>query len=196
MSALLRLRAGIGEHERQSACRRCPAGFAPGLWILRHLSCGRTTRRLPKSRGCRLPIERVIAWTMLLQMPDARDSLLDARAMAGRHPPQQDGRPFKMLEPIGAAAIEALVHRLPDKALKRVARDLKQDIAASGQKAILRLAVADQATACERRSHSSKPMRPRRTSPNGTSECCSTRPPKYRASGSRTTSRGSPTAFR
>jgi hypothetical protein len=54
----------------------------------------------------------------------------------------------------------------------------------------------DQAPACERRSHSSKPMRPRRASPNGTSECSSTRPPKYRASGSLTTSRGSPTAFR
>ncbi len=54
----------------------------------------------------------------------------------------------------------------------------------------------DQAPACERRSHSSKPMRPRRASPNGTSECSSTRPPKYRASRSLTTSRGSPTAFR
>ena len=54
----------------------------------------------------------------------------------------------------------------------------------------------DQALACERRSHSSKPMRPRRASPNGTSERSSTRPPLYRASGSLTTSRGSPTAFR
>src|ERR1700716_1012837 len=54
----------------------------------------------------------------------------------------------------------------------------------------------DQACVCERRSHSSKPMRPRRASPNGTSERSSTRPPKYRASGSLTTSRGSPTAFR
>src|SRR6516165_12092094 len=53
-----------------------------------------------------------------------------------------------------------------------------------------------QAAARERWSHSSKPMRPRRASPNGTSERSSTRPPKYRASGSRTTSRGSPTAFR
>ena len=53
-----------------------------------------------------------------------------------------------------------------------------------------------QARACERRSHSSRPMRPRRASPNGTSERSSTRPPKYRASGSRTTSRGSPTAIR
>src|SRR5215471_7010558 len=35
-----------------------------------------------------------------------------------------------------------------------------------------------QARACERRSHSSSPMRPRRASPNGTSECSSTRAPK------------------
>src|SRR5438876_3363031 len=54
----------------------------------------------------------------------------------------------------------------------------------------------DQALACERRSHSSRPMRPRRASPNGTRERSSTRPPKYRASGSLTTSRGSPSAFR
>ncbi len=47
-----------------------------------------------------------------------------------------------------------------------------------------------------RRSHSSTPMWPRRASPKGTSERASTRPPKYRASGSLTTSRGSPTAFR
>lgn len=46
------------------------------------------------------------------------------------------------------------------------------------------------------RSHSSRLMRPRRASPNGTRECCSTRPPKYRASGSRTTARPSPVAFR
>src|SRR5262245_22798798 len=44
----------------------------------------------------------------------------------------------------------------------------------------------DQAAACERRSHSSKPMWPRRASPSGTSERSSTRPPKYRASGSLT----------
>src|SRR5439155_5612290 len=54
----------------------------------------------------------------------------------------------------------------------------------------------NQALACERRSHSAKPMPPRRALPNGTSERSSTRPPKYRASGSLTTVRGSPTAFR
>src|SRR5262245_51917265 len=60
----------------------------------------------------------MIAWTMLLQMLHAPGSLLDARPMPGRHPPQYDRWPFKILEPIGAAAIEALMDCLPDKALK------------------------------------------------------------------------------
>ena len=59
-----------------------------------------------------------------------------------------------------------------------------------------RPADAGQAAARERRNHSSNPMRPSRASPNGTSERSSTKPPKYRASGSRSTWRGSPTAFR
>ena len=54
----------------------------------------------------------------------------------------------------------------------------------------------DQAAARERRSHSSRLIRPRRASPNGTSERSSTRPAKYPASGSPATSRRSPTAFR
>ena len=79
-----------------------------GVGFLRRLSCGRATRCLPKLRGRRLPIKGVIAWTMLLQMLDARHRLLHARPTAGRHPPQHDGRPFKMLEPVAAAAVEAL----------------------------------------------------------------------------------------
>src|SRR5262245_35639220 len=55
---------------------------------------------------------------MLLQMLDAGESLRDARPMADRHPPQHKGRPCKMLKPIGAAAIEALMDCSPDKALK------------------------------------------------------------------------------
>src|SRR5665213_2836204 len=51
-------------------------------------------------------------------MFDARQRLLDARSVANRHPPQCDGRSFEMFEPIGAAAIEALVYGLPDKALE------------------------------------------------------------------------------
>src|SRR5215813_12320863 len=54
----------------------------------------------------------------------------------------------------------------------------------------------DRAFAGERRSHSSRPIRPRRASPNGTRERSSTRPPQYLAWGSSTTVRGSPTAFR
>src|SRR5690348_16811222 len=57
---------------------------------------------------------------MLLQVLHARDSFLDARPMADRNPPQHDGRPFKMLKPLGAVAIEPLVDRLPDKTLKSV----------------------------------------------------------------------------
>jgi hypothetical protein len=57
-------------------------------------------------------------------------------------------------------------------------------------------ATGDHVLACERRSHSLKSMLPRRASPNGTSDRSSTRPPKYRASGSLTTVRGSPIAFR
>ena len=59
----------------------------------------------------------------------------------------------------------------------------------------LRGARGDQAAACEPRTHSSKPMRPRRALPNGTSERSLSRPPQYRASGSLTTLRGSPIAF-
>src|SRR5262245_52412624 len=101
-----------------SAAVRVRAGFRSWPRLLRGLSCRRTTRRLPKGCGCHLPIKRVLACTMLLQMLDASDSLLHARSMAGRHPPQREGRPCKMLKPIGAAAIKAPVHRLPDKLLK------------------------------------------------------------------------------
>ncbi len=89
-----------------------------GFGALCHLPCGRTTCRLPELRGRRLPIKRVIAWAMVLQMLDSRDRLLDARPMADRHPPHHDRRPFKRLKPIGAAAIEAPMYCLPDKALK------------------------------------------------------------------------------
>src|SRR5215472_17850988 len=61
---------------------------------------------------------------------------------------------------------------------------------------LLRLADTDQAAVRERPSHSSRVMRPSRASPNGTSERSSIRAPKCRASGSRTTLRGSSTAFR
>src|SRR5690349_9999865 len=97
---------------------RAPNRFtATWPFALRRLSCRRTTRRLPKLRGCRLPVERVIARTVLLQMGDAGESFLDARPMANGHPPQRHRWPVKMLKPIGAAPIEALVHGLPNKVL-------------------------------------------------------------------------------
>jgi len=88
--------------------------------------------------------------------------------------------------------------------LRRIREDLTNGSVATSSEQRMRFIeplsfgwrMRDQAAACERRSHSSKPMRPRCASPNGTSECSSTRPPQYRASGSLTTSRGSPTAFR
>src|SRR5690348_8556823 len=56
---------------------------------------------------------------MLFQMRQARDGLFHAWPMAGRHPPQRDGRSLKMLEPVGATAVEALVYGLPDEVLQR-----------------------------------------------------------------------------
>src|SRR5262249_15409130 len=53
-------------------------------------------------------------------MFETRRSLYDVGPMAGRYPPQHHRRPFKLLEPIGAAAIELLMDRFPDKALKRL----------------------------------------------------------------------------
>src|SRR5579872_5234215 len=87
---------------------------------LRHVGSGRAARGLPELRGGRLPVEGVMVRAMLLEMRQPRDGLLDARPMANGHPPQHDGRPLKMLEPVGTAAIEALVDGLPDKALERV----------------------------------------------------------------------------
>ena len=90
------------------------------LGVLRHLSSRYATRCFPKLCRCRLPVKRVLAWTVLFQMREARDSLLDARPMPGRYPPQHHGWTFKMLEPIDTAAVKALVNRLPDKLLQCV----------------------------------------------------------------------------
>ena len=60
-----------------------------------------------------------MACTVLLQVLDARDSLLDARPMTNRHPPQRNRRSLEMLEPFFTTAIEALVHGLPDEVLER-----------------------------------------------------------------------------
>src|SRR5262245_54016496 len=70
-----------------------------GILALSHLSPGRTTRRLPKLGGCRLPIEGVVARAVLFQVIEPRDRLLDARPVAGRHLPHYEIRPVEMLEP-------------------------------------------------------------------------------------------------
>jgi hypothetical protein len=85
---------------------------------LRHLSCRRTPRRLPKLRGHRLPIKRVIAWTVPLQVIDARDRVFDTRSMSDGHPPHHEIRTIKVLEPFGTATVEALVDRLIDEPLE------------------------------------------------------------------------------
>src|SRR5262245_15852350 len=70
-----------------------------GILVLSHLSPGRTTRRLPKLGGCRLPIEGVVARAVLFQVIEPRDRLLDRRPVAGRHLPHYEIRPVEMLEP-------------------------------------------------------------------------------------------------
>src|SRR5690242_4690292 len=97
----------------------CRSVLPTGLSVLSHLPGGRTARRLPELRRGTLPIEGVIARTVLLQMRQPRDGLFHAWPMAGRHPPQRDGRSLKMLEPVGATAVEALVYGLPDEVLQR-----------------------------------------------------------------------------
>ena len=100
-------------------------GATQRLSVLRRLSCGHATRRLPKLRGRRLPIKRVVAWTLLLQVLKPRDRVLDARAMAGWYPPHDEIMVFKMLEPFGTAVVILLVNGLVDKALER--RDVLPD---------------------------------------------------------------------
>ena len=70
-----------------------------GILVLRHLSYGRTARSLPKLCGCRFPIEGVVARAVLFQVIESRDRLLDARPVAGRHPPHHEITPIEMLEP-------------------------------------------------------------------------------------------------
>src|SRR5260370_35792255 len=77
------------------------------------------------------------------------------------------------------------LRRIREDAAERHGGDKQRTEDAFHGAPILRLADRDQAAACERRSHSPKPMRPRRASPNGTSEGSSTPPPQYPASRSR-----------
>ena len=59
-----------------------------------------------------MPIECVVARAVLFQVIEPRDRLLDARPVAGRHPPHHEIRPIEMLEPFRAPPIETLVQML------------------------------------------------------------------------------------
>src|SRR6185312_4367613 len=77
-----------------------------------------TTRRLRQLRGGRHPIKGVFARPVLLQMVQPRNRLLYAGTVSGAHPPHHKIWSVEMLEPLGAAAIEAPVDRLIDEALE------------------------------------------------------------------------------
>src|SRR5690348_2314155 len=57
---------------------------------------------------------------MRFEMIEPRNRLFDARPMTDGHPPHREIRPVEMLEPFGAAAVEALVNGLIDKTLQRL----------------------------------------------------------------------------
>src|SRR5262245_19720604 len=78
----------------------CSVSLHLGILVLRHLSYGRTTRRLPKLCRCRLPIEGVVARAVLFEVIEPGNRLLDARQVAGRHPPHHEIRPIEVLEPL------------------------------------------------------------------------------------------------
>src|SRR5712691_1912678 len=62
----------------------------------------------------------MVARAVLLQMFQSGNRLLDTRPMARGHPPHHEIWSLEVLEPLGAAAIEALVNCLIDEALKRL----------------------------------------------------------------------------
>src|SRR5437870_4569311 len=61
----------------------------------------------------------MLAWSVRLQMFEAVDRLLNGRQMALGQPPHHHVTLLKLLEPLVAAAVKALVHGLPDKPLER-----------------------------------------------------------------------------
>src|SRR4030088_2481603 len=88
-----------------------------------------------------------------------------------------------------------LLRRIREDAAERQGGDKQREEGAFHGALSLRLAVADQAPAPERRRHSSKPRRPRRASPNGTSERSSTRRRRYGSWRSLPRSPGPPPSF-
>src|SRR5215471_3794364 len=78
-------------------------------------------RRPPQlCSGSVLPAERMLARPMQLEMFKPFDRFPNAGPMACRHPPHHQVRAVELLEPFLTAAIETLVHRLPDVALERL----------------------------------------------------------------------------
>src|SRR4029450_744327 len=81
----------------------------------------RAPRRFPQLRRRQaFPAEGVVARPLLLQMPQPLDRLLSRWPMAGWHPPHHEIALVHSLEPLMTAAIEAFVHRLPNKPLERL----------------------------------------------------------------------------
>src|SRR5262249_35585699 len=81
----------------------------------------RATRCLPQlRRRDALPAEAAIARPGSPERTEPLDRLLDGRPMAGRNPPHHEIRTLQVLEPFGAAPIEALVEGLPDEAFQRL----------------------------------------------------------------------------
>ena len=113
------IKAGIPDRSFVASKRHRSVGFVARPLVLGDLSCGHTTRRLPKLCGCHLPIEGVVARSVLFQVIEPRHRLLDARPVANRHPPHHEIRTLEMLEPFRASPIEALVQGQINEAFER-----------------------------------------------------------------------------
>src|SRR5580693_8636535 len=85
------------------------------------LSVRRAPRRLPQlgSRHA-FPAERMVGGTVRGEMFEPLLRLDQRRSMIGRHPPHHQVRSIQFFEPFRAAAVEPLVHRLPDETFQRL----------------------------------------------------------------------------
>src|SRR5262249_55072327 len=85
------------------------------------ISLSSALRCLPEFAGRQaLPAECVLARSVSLQMLEPVDRLLNARQMPCRHPPHHQVAFAERLEPLMTAAVETLVHGLPDETLQRL----------------------------------------------------------------------------
>src|SRR5262245_27088656 len=95
-------------------------------------------RRFPQlCRGKALPPECVVARTVVLEMVETFHRLCDRGTVAVRHPPHHEVRPLELLEPFVPAAVEPLVHGLPDVFLERL--DVLPDRHVDGDARIVRV---------------------------------------------------------